>query len=121
MLVAGGDHRFLTERGWKFVTGTEQGAGRRPHLTTGNKLMGVGALPQSPPHDDDYRQGYLTGLIRGDGMIGEFSYPSRSGKGGKNQAQFRLALCDTEALDRAQLWLAGLEVETRRFVHSAGQ
>jgi DNA repair photolyase len=120
VLVAGGDHRFLTERGWKFVTGKEQGAGRRSHLTTGNKLMGVGALPQSPPHDADYRQGYLTGLIRGDGMIGEFSYPMRSGKGGKNQAQFRLALCDAEALDRAQLWLAGFEVETRRFVHLLG-
>src|ERR1700730_10941880 len=24
-LVTSGDHRFLTERGWKFVTGTEQG------------------------------------------------------------------------------------------------
>jgi DNA repair photolyase len=41
-LTAGADHRFLTERGWKFVTGTEQGANRRPHLTCGNKLMGVG-------------------------------------------------------------------------------
>lgn len=45
VLLAGADHRFLTERGWKFVTGAEQGALRRPHLTTGNKLMGVGAMP----------------------------------------------------------------------------
>lgn len=43
-LVAGADHRFLTERGWKFVTGTEQGACRRPHLTTRNRLMGTGRL-----------------------------------------------------------------------------
>ncbi len=43
-LVAGCDHRFLTERGWKFVTGTESGTARRPHLTTGNKLMGVGGF-----------------------------------------------------------------------------
>ncbi|MFI4905198.1 MAG: radical SAM protein, partial [Steroidobacterales bacterium] len=42
VLVAGADHRFLTERGWKFVTGTQSGAARRPHLTTGNKLMGTG-------------------------------------------------------------------------------
>ena len=43
-LVASGDHRFLTDRGWKHVTGTEQGAARRPHLTAGNKLMGTGAF-----------------------------------------------------------------------------
>ena len=43
-LVASGDHRFLTGRGWKHVTGTECGAYRRPHLTLQNKLMGTGAL-----------------------------------------------------------------------------
>jgi DNA repair photolyase len=119
-LVAGGDHRFLTERGWKHVKGTEQGALRRPHLTTGNKLMGVGGLPKPPTHDPDYRHGYLAGMIRGDGMIGEFSYPVRKGAGGTRQSQFRLALCDTEALDRAQLFLADLMVDTHRFVHFAG-
>jgi DNA repair photolyase len=40
-LVASGDHRFLTERGWKHVTGTEQGRGRRPHLTRGRHLLGI--------------------------------------------------------------------------------
>jgi hypothetical protein len=38
-LIAGGDHRFLTERGWKFVVDTP--VGQRPHLTAGNKLMGT--------------------------------------------------------------------------------
>src|SRR5579872_6634465 len=28
MLITSGDHRFLTERGWKHVTGAEQGAAR---------------------------------------------------------------------------------------------
>jgi DNA repair photolyase len=41
-LVAGGDHRFLTERGWKFVTGSGRGDGCRPHLTTNDRLMGMG-------------------------------------------------------------------------------
>ncbi|HKO83774.1 MAG TPA: radical SAM protein, partial [Actinomycetota bacterium] len=31
-LVVSGDHRFLTDRGWKHVTGAEQGRNRRPHL-----------------------------------------------------------------------------------------
>jgi DNA repair photolyase len=42
-LVASGDHRFLTERGWKFVTGAAQGRARRPHLTPQDRLMGIGA------------------------------------------------------------------------------
>src|ERR1039458_5378721 len=41
-LTASADHRFLTPRGWKHVTGAEQGALRRPHLTLVNKLMGFG-------------------------------------------------------------------------------
>ena len=48
-LVASGDHRFLTERGWKYVTGRTCGAGQRPHLTAGNSLLGTGAFTQSPP------------------------------------------------------------------------
>src|SRR5213078_150762 len=31
-LIASGDHRFLTSRGWKHVIGTEKGQGGRPHL-----------------------------------------------------------------------------------------
>ena len=41
-IVASGDHRFLTERGWKFVTGAMSGNEQRPYLTTNNKLMGFG-------------------------------------------------------------------------------
>ena len=43
-LVASGDHRFLTNRGWKHVTGSGAGAGCRPHLTTNNELLGTGDL-----------------------------------------------------------------------------
>ena len=45
-LVASGDHRFLTDRGWKHVTGTTSGQGQRPYLTTNNKLMGIGDFGQ---------------------------------------------------------------------------
>jgi DNA repair photolyase len=117
-IIAGGDHRFLTERGWKFVTGGEQGRARRAHLTTGNKLMGIGAFAAAPEKNDDYRRGYLCGLIRGDGLLGEYSY-SRLDRGGCFQYQFRLALCDTEALERAQDWLQRASVQTQRFVFSA--
>ena len=47
-LVASGDHRFLSERGWRHVTAAGRGAARRPHLTTNDTLVGVGALPDTP-------------------------------------------------------------------------
>src|SRR5450756_172496 len=116
-LVAGADHRFLTERGWKFVTGTQRGADCRPHLTTGNKLMGTGAFARAPQKDVDYRRGYLCGLIRGDGMLGRYSY-SRFGNAPRVQHHFRLALCDGEALGRARDWLQRESVETNCFAFS---
>ncbi|GAB3612561.1 Rv2578c family radical SAM protein [Humibacter ginsengisoli] len=41
-LVASADHRFLTERGWKYVTGAMSGRAQRPYLTTNNSLVGFG-------------------------------------------------------------------------------
>lgn len=69
-IVASGDHRFLTERGWKHVTGSMVGGDRRPYLTTGNHLMGFGlggpARSTSTSSDEDttqYRRGYLSGML----------------------------------------------------------
>ena len=49
-LVASGEHRFLSGRGWKHVTGTAQGRFRRPHLTLNDRLLGPGRFA-SPPGD----------------------------------------------------------------------
>ena len=73
-LVASGDHRFLSRRGWKYITGAEQGRHRRPHLTQNDKLIGTGQFPQYPAHSPGYRRGYLCGMIRGDGHVGSYSY-----------------------------------------------
>jgi DNA repair photolyase len=70
-LIASGDHRFLTKRGWKHVAGAEQGAFRRPHLTLDDELIGTGAFAEAPEHWLDYRRGYLCGLIRGDGALAD--------------------------------------------------
>jgi len=91
-LVAGPDHRFLTERGWKYVTGAQQGIGRRAHLTRANKLMGVGAFVAGPTRNHDYRLGYLCGIVRGDGHLG------------------------VEALLRVQDYLEQWQIRTRHFV-----
>src|ERR1700722_3700119 len=66
-LIASGDHRFLTNRGWKYVTGTEQGELRRPHLTLQNEMLGTGGFAEPPKDSADYRRGYLCGMIRADG------------------------------------------------------
>lgn len=50
-LVASGDHRFLSDRGWKHVIGAESGPNQRPHLTPGVNLIGPGvstALRKGP-------------------------------------------------------------------------
>jgi len=115
-LVAGADHRFLTERGWKFVTGDAAGEGaQRPHLTSNNKLMGTGAFASAAPKSREFRLGYLTGMIRGDGLLASYFY-QRAGREHGNQHQFRLALCDTDALERAQKYLRDCYVFTQEFV-----
>ncbi|MGI8518386.1 MAG: radical SAM protein [Acidimicrobiia bacterium] len=113
VLVASGDHRFLTNRGWKHVTGTDHGPSRRPHLTISNSLVGFSSSPPAPKQDDDYQRGYLCGMIRGDGTLGTYTYvlPHRT----STVHRFRLALVDVEALDRAQDYLASLGVSTDRF------
>ena len=52
-LIASGDHRFLSPRGWKYVTGSQRGAGCRPHLTTNDRLMGIGTS-QGPVSWNDF-------------------------------------------------------------------
>jgi DNA repair photolyase len=47
-LVASGDHRFLTDRGWKHVTRTGLGSGPRPHLTRHHSLLGVADAHEWP-------------------------------------------------------------------------
>src|SRR5262245_35590442 len=115
-LVASGDHRFLTERGWKFVTRGEQAA-QRPYLTVNNTLMGFGATRTMQAAQDAgaYRRGYLCGLIRGDGHLGVYRY-SRPGRANGDQHRFRLAMADVEALDRAALFLAEFGIGTDRFL-----
>ncbi len=109
-LIASGDHRFLSNRGWKHVTGTEQGRNRRPHLTLGNALIGVGGFAEQPKESADYRHGYLCGMVRGDGTLGHDPYP------GGDESRFRLALTDDEALDRSRRYLTEEGIETTEFV-----
>ncbi|SCE83462.1 intein C-terminal splicing region/intein N-terminal splicing region [Micromonospora chaiyaphumensis] len=98
-LVASGDHRFLTERGWKHVTGSMRGGGRRPYLTTRNRLLGTGGFATAPKRSADYRRGYLCAVVR------DADHPG---------SRFRLATADEEALERAERFLADAGIGTER-------
>jgi DNA repair photolyase len=113
-LLASGDHRFLTERGWKHVVNSARHEPDRPHLTTNNSLLGTGHFADAPQHCADYRRGYLCGLIRGDGHLKAYHYerPSRR----DTVRSFRLALADFEALRRAQRFLEDLDIVVRERV-----
>jgi DNA repair photolyase len=51
-LIASGDHRFLTRRGWKHVTGSESGPLQRPHLTVGSTMIGSADCVATPEMND---------------------------------------------------------------------
>jgi len=117
--VSSGDHRFLTERGWKHVTGSQQGAHRRPHLTTSNQLLGTGRFADGPKHGPDYERGYLCGMVRGDAHLGHHSYERRGRR--EVRHMFRLALIDAEPLARSRTYLARAGVPTSAFLFAAAQ
>ncbi|HEY3505689.1 MAG TPA: intein-containing Rv2578c family radical SAM protein [Actinocatenispora sp.] len=108
-LVASGEHRFLTRRGWKHVTGTSTGADRRPHLTLSSHLLGTGMPAPAPKDCDDYRIGYLSGMVRAAGHLGTQAYHHGT------VHRFRLTLADDEALLRVRDHLAGFGITTTLF------
>ena len=117
-IIAGGDHRFLTYRGWKFVTGVMQGQLQRPYLTASNKLIGTGKFAEEIEKDSDYKRGYLCGIIRGDAHLGTHPYERKSGNW-STLYQFRLALCDNEALYRSQSYLLDFCLPAHEFTFQA--
>ena len=110
-LLTSGDHRFLSERGWKHVCNSARHEPDRPHLTTNHALLGTGGFADAPKQCADYRRGYLCGVIRGDGHLKASTIRS-----------FRLALADFEALRRAQVFLEDLDVSLneRVFAEAVG-
>jgi DNA repair photolyase len=118
VLITSGDHRLLSNRGWKFVTGAMGGPDQRPYLTAANKLMGTGSFVAGPDGGRDYRLGYLCGMVRGDANLATYNY-ERPGRANGTVHRFRLALCDVEALDRAAAYLELEAIETKRFAYAA--
>jgi DNA repair photolyase len=113
-LCCSGDHRFLTNRGWKHVIGTERGGPPRAHLTANHELMGVGAFAEPPKESADNRRGYLCGMIRGDASLASHT-DQRPGGALAEVHRFGLALADHEALDRTRGYLTRAGICTTEF------
>ncbi|MGW4486076.1 intein-containing Rv2578c family radical SAM protein [Amycolatopsis sp. NPDC004368] len=77
-LVTGPDHRFLSARGWKYVTGSKLGAAQRPHLVEGTELVGAGRFVRTPDDTLGYRAGYLCGMLRSGGFAAEKDAAARA-------------------------------------------
>jgi DNA repair photolyase len=69
-LVSSRDHRFLTDRGWRYVSPAEP---HHPALAIGDLMRGVGRFAEPPKESHDYQAGFLCGLIRGDAALGDGS------------------------------------------------
>jgi DNA repair photolyase len=115
-LLTSGDHRFLTNRGWKHVINNPRHEPDRRHLTTNNSLLGTGHFADPPKQCADYKRGYLCGLIRGDGHLKSYR------RGASTSHGFRLALADFEALRRAQRFLEDMDIlmSERSFAAAVG-
>jgi len=113
-IVASGDHRFLTGRGWKHVTGAMSGPDQRPYLTANDKLLGFGRTVNSLGACADYRRGYLTGMVRGDANLKVYRY-ERADRANGDVHRFRLALADVESLHRTHAYLAMEGIPTTWF------
>lgn len=111
-LVTSGDHRFLTGQGWKHVTGSMSGPDRRSCLTTDSKLIGTGHFAKPPDQNAQYRLGYLSGIVPGDGAIGSYRFRPRNRR---HVHFFRLALVDLEGLKRTRGHLKQTGIRTREF------
>lgn len=115
-ITASADHRFLTDRGWKYVQGTGSGTEQRPHLTSSNRMMGFGIGAPAIDHGEpssDYRRGYLAGMIRGDGMIFHGSYAGKDRVRSIHMFRLALSASDSEALSRSRQFLSSFQIETR--------
>ncbi len=77
-IVAGPDHRFLSSRGWKYVTGSRLGRAQRPHLEAGAELVGGGRFMRTPDDTLGYRAGYLCGMLRSGGFAAEADAAARA-------------------------------------------
>ena len=120
-VICSADHRWLTERGWKYTSDSQDG--QRPHLTVNNSIRKICNSAETLVESGEYKRGYLAGMIRGDANLAIYDYSDRKRPSGKTagiQYRFRLALKDKAALLRTKRYLSDFGVDTTEFVFNDG-
>ena len=118
VVICSADHRWLTDRGWKYTVGSMSGDARRPYLTINNSMRKLSGATLTPELTSDYRAGYLAGMISGDANLAVYDYSDRKRPSGKTvgvQYRFRLALKDQQAIQRSKEYLGYFGVEVNEF------
>lgn len=113
--ICSADHRWLTERGWKY---TADDGSHRPRLTTNNSIRKLGTATLTPSESNAYQVGYIAGMVEGDAAHAIYDYSHKRRPSGKTvgiQHRFRLALKDTCALHRTKSYLSQHGIETTDF------
>ena len=116
-VICSEDHRWLSDRGWKYTLPKQ--IGQRPFLTVKNYIRGFNStMVDSKKYSftDDYKRGYLFGVIKGDGSVGSYDYSGKRENRKKDiHYRFRLAMEDKEAIQRAKDYLECFSIETDWF------
>lgn len=109
-LICSKNHRWYSNRGWKYTVGSMGGKNQRPYLTINNSLPFLRSKNQTNLEETiDYKKGYLSGMIKGDAHLKKHN--TKTGY----SYQFRLALIDDEPLIICQKYLREFGVKTKWF------
>ena len=119
VLVCSGDHRWLSNRGWKYTTDSDKGL-NRSHLTNNNYIIGFRIEDyESYAESELYMMGYCSGAIRGDANLKVYSYDTR--RENEVQYHFRFAVKNENITRRLYSYLERLEVQCEWFRFKMGK
>lgn len=121
-LICSADHRWMTiERGgrYKYTIGTMYTSPmQRPYLTLNSRLAGFGTILDTSKYSesDEYKKGYLSGVIMGDGHLGIHDYTGkRTNRTTDIQYHFRLAMKEEVAIVRTAKYLLYFGIKVNFF------
>lgn len=102
-VIASLDHKWLTIYGWVPTSNLNLNS----RIRTATQKVEEYVLNEV----DDFKKGYLTGMIEGDGLLKTYNYSDST-----TQHQFRLVLKDNEALERTERYLKYFNITVKQFI-----
>jgi DNA repair photolyase len=110
-----GDHRWLTNRGWKYTINNESGIDRA-HLTVNNSIMMLSEQVITADESEMYKRGYLSGAIKGDAHHDTHEVFNTVKNKYEILYQFNLRAMDIEMIGRVKNYLNNFGISTNWFM-----